>query len=339
MGRSAASAPPPTSVWMDCDPGHDDAIALLLLCNHPALRVVGVTAVAGNQTVRKTYANAVKLLAIAGRADVPCYRGQARPMIRAPKHDPGIHGESGLDGSPTFDAFSREASGAAPAPERWAAAKGVLAMGEAIAADPAERITIIATGALTNVALFLSLFPELKPKIERVVFMGGAMGVGNRHPVAEFNIVCDPEAAKIVVDSGLEVVMVPLEVTHTAIFTAEVQQRVEGMGGKLAKMVVELMTFFSATYRSEFGFEDGPPVHDACAVAYVIDPSLFTAPLMRVDVITGEHLCAGQTVCDQYKSFEGKDPNVKVTMKMDVDGFWAMLEGALARCNKVTPLR
>ena len=146
VGRSAASAPPPTSVWMDCDPGHDDAIALLLLCNHPALRVVGVTAVAGNQTVRKTYANAVKLLAIAGRADVPCYRGQARPMIRAPKHDPGIHGESGLDGSPTFDAFSREASGAAPAPERWAAAKGVLAMGEAIAADPAERITIIATG-------------------------------------------------------------------------------------------------------------------------------------------------------------------------------------------------
>ena len=324
-----------TSVWMDCDPGHDDAIALLLLCNHPSLRVVGVTAVAGNQTVGKTYANALKLTAIAGKPDLPVYSGQAKPLIRAAKHDPGIHGESGLDGSPTFDAFAREA----PAPPAWTETKGVIAMGEAIAADPADQITIIATGALTNVALLLNLFPELKSKIERIVFMGGAMGIGNRHPVAEFNIVCDPEAAKIVVDSGLEVVMVPLEVTHTAIFTAEIQARVEAIGSKLSKMVVELMTFFSATYKTEFGFQDGPPVHDACAVAYVIDPSLFEAPLMRVDVITGEHLCAGQTVCDQYKSFVGKAPNVRVAMKMDVTGFWAMLEGALARCNEITPMR
>lgn len=324
-----------TAVWMDCDPGHDDAIALLLLANHPSIRVVGVTAVAGNQTVGKTYANALKLMAIAGQPDIPVYRGQARPMIRAPKHDPGIHGESGLDGSPTFDAFTRDS----PVPSEWSQKKGVLAMGEAIAADKADQITIIATGALTNVALFLTLFPELCAKIERIVFMGGAMGIGNRHPVAEFNIVCDPEAAKIVVDSRIEVVMVPLEVTHTAIFTQVIQQRVEALSSKLSKMVVELMTFFSATYKSEFGFQDGPPVHDACAVAYVIDSTLFTAPLMRVDVVTGEHLCAGQTVCDQYKSFHGKEPNVKVAMKMNVEGFWMLLVAALSRCNRITPLR
>ena len=308
-----------TPVFMDCDPGHDDAIALLLLCNDPSIRVIGVTAVAGNQTVDKTYANALKLTAIAGRADLPVYRGQAAPILRAPKHDPGIHGDSGLDGSPTFDAFAR----GDPVPVEWAEKKGVVAMAEAIANDPAEHVTIIATGALTNVALLLTLFPELKPKIERIVFMGGAMGIGNRHPVAEFNIVCDPEAAKVVVDSGLEVVMVPLEVTHTAIFTGDIQHRIEALGGKLSKMVVELMTFFSATYKTEFGFQDGPPVHDACAVAYVINPSLFVAPLMRVDVITGEHICAGQTVCDQYNSFQGKAPNVKVAMKMDVDALGA----------------
>ena len=333
---AAVAARDPTPVWLDCDPGHDDAIALLLAANSPAIALLGVSAVAGNQSVDKTYANAIKLLAIAGCGGggdnaVPCVKGQARPLIRAPKHDPGIHGETGLDGSPTFDAFHLECT--VSPPKR----KGVLAMGETIAQHAGGPVTIIATGALTNVALFLTLFPELHDRVARIVFMGGAIGVGNRHPVAEFNIICDPEAAKIVMESGLEIAMVPLEVTHTAIFNSQVQARVEAMGSNLARMVVELMTFFSATYKSEFGFMDGPPVHDACAVAYVIDPSLFEAPLWHVDVVTGEHLCAGQTVCDQWNSFK-KPANCHVCTRMNVSGFWNMLLEALYRCDAISPL-
>ena len=205
-----------TPVFMDCDPGHDDAIALLLLCNDPSIRVIGVTAVAGNQTVDKTYANALKLTAIAGRADLPVYRGQAAPILRAPKHDPGIHGDSGLDGSPTFDAFAR----GDPVPVEWAEKKGVVAMAEAIANDPAEHVTIIATGALTNVALLLTLFSW--PKIERIcswVRWGLATAIlwqsqhcmrsGGRQGCCGFWAEADGT----------------LEVTHTAIFTGDIQHR------------------------------------------------------------------------------------------------------------------
>eukprot|EP00929_Paragymnodinium_shiwhaense_P041366 TRINITY_DN21485_c0_g1_i5.p1 TRINITY_DN21485_c0_g1~~TRINITY_DN21485_c0_g1_i5.p1 ORF type:complete len:175 (-),score=36.14 TRINITY_DN21485_c0_g1_i5:225-749(-) len=150
----------PTAVWMDCDPGHDDAIALLLVANHPQLKLLGVSACSGNQSVDKTWRNAVNLLAIAGLPDVPVYRGQAAPILRHAKHDPGIHGESGLDGSPTFDSFKREKD----IPEEWKSKKAVFAMGEHIAACEG-KVTIVATGALTNVALFLTMYPELKSKM------------------------------------------------------------------------------------------------------------------------------------------------------------------------------
>jgi uridine nucleosidase len=333
-----------SAVWMDCDPGHDDAIALLLCANHPSIRMIGVTACSGNQSVDKTFANAVKLMDIAGAPDVPVYCGQSRPMIRKPKHDPGIHGESGIDGSPTFEQFrNREI------PAAWRENKGVFAMGEGIRRCceeeddqlDGEGVTIIATGALTNVALMLTLYPELHKKIRRIVFMGGAMGIGNRHPVAEFNIICDPEAAKIVCDSGLEVVMVPLEVTHTAIFTEQQRAAVIttlGAASRLGSMVLELMTFFSATYRDVFGFMEGGPVHDVCAVAYVIAPELFEATKMHVAIVTGDHLCAGQTVCDQWRSLENVEDNVVVTTKMNVEKFWKLLIGSLVRCSQVTPL-
>ena len=335
MSTTTDQATATQSVWLDCDPGHDDAIAILLCANHPSLQLIGVTACSGNQSVDKTYANALKLMDIAGASSVPVYCGQARPMLKEPKHDPGIHGESGIDGSPTLNNHPiREV------PAEWQQTKGVLAMANGIE-QCSTSVTVIATGALTNVALVLTLFPELHAKIDKIIFMGGAMGIGNRHPVAEFNILCDPEAARIVCNSTIETVMVPLEVTHTAIFNDAQQKAVVAALGEhnaLGTMVLELMTFFSTTYRDVFGFMEGGPVHDACAVAYAIDPGLFEATKMHVTIVTGDHLCAGQTVCDQWRSMKNVQDNVVVTTKMNVEQFWMMLIGSLVRCSQITPL-
>jgi len=323
------------AVWLDCDPGHDDALAILLCANHPNLKLIGVSACAGNHNVHKTYASAIKLMDVAGSPNVPVYRGQAKLLLREPKYGTDIHGESGIEGSPTLDQFPLR-----DIPIKWNRTKAVTAMAQHIQRTKHEKVTIIATGALTNVALFITLYPELLQKIRRVVFMGGAMGIGNQHPVAEFNVICDTEAAKIVCDSDLEVVMVPLEVTHTAIFKDKWEVAIETALGKenhLKNMVIELMTFFSETYRDVFGFMDGAPVHDACAVAYAIAPKIFQATKMHVTVVTGDHLCAGQTVCDIWRSMNKTD-NVFVTTKMDVEKFWQILIESLVRCNKISPL-
>jgi uridine nucleosidase len=329
------------AVWLDCDPGHDDAIAILLCANHPSLQLIGVSACSGNQSVDKTWANAIKIMDIAGSSHIPVYCGQSRPLLKDPKHDPGIHGESGIDGSPTLNSHpSREI------PLEWKNTKGVIGMAQGIQKytdnNNGENVTIIATGALTNVALMLTLYPELHSKINKIVFMGGALGVGNRHPVAEFNILCDPEAARIVCDSSIDVVMVPLEVTHTAIFNDKQRKALQtalGEDNALCKMVVELMTFFSKTYKEVFGFLNGGPVHDACAVAYVIDSNIFNSDKMHVTVVTGDHLCAGQTVCDQWRSMKNVQDNVIVTTKMNVEQFWKMLIDSLVRCSNITTLK
>merc|ERR1719343_1062566 len=148
-------------------------------------------------------------------------------------------------------------------------------MAEAIAAAQSP-VSIVATGCLTNVALFVSLYPELLANVEQIVFMGGAINLGNRSAAAEFNILCDPESAAIVCDSGTKVVMVPLEVTHTALATEEVFARVRALRCPLADVLCSLMGFFRDTYKKVFDF-DAPPVHDPCAVAYVVNPSLFEA--------------------------------------------------------------
>jgi len=322
------------AVWLDCDPGHDDAIAILLCANHPNVEMIGVSACSGNMSVDKTYPNAIKVMDVAGSPNVPVYRGQAKPILRKPKHSAHIHGDSGIDGSPTLNQYPLR-----QVPIKWMTTKGVTAMAEHIQQTEHEKVTIIATGPLTNVALFITLYPELLQKI-RVVFMGGAMGIGNQHPVAEFNVICDPEAAKIVCDSDVEVVMVPLEVTHTAIFTNKWEEALVTALGKenhLKNMVIELMKFFSDAYRDVFGFKDGAPVHDACAVAFVLAPDIFQATKMHVDVVTGDHLCAGQTVCDIWRSMNKKE-NVFVTTRMDVEKFWQMLIKSLVRCNNISPL-
>ena len=322
-------------VWLDCDPGHDDAAAIILAANSPRLELIGVSSVSGNVCVDKTTKNAAKVLALCGEPhrSMEVLRGADEPLVVAAKHDPEIHGESGLEGSKELDEFTKDL--------QYSTTPCLLAtlskMAEAIKACP-NKVDVVATGALTNIALLFRTAPEVLDNVRQIVLMGGAMGIGNRHPVAEFNIVCDPEAAVVVFNLPVKVVMVPLEVTHTVLVTDDVVSSIRTELGHsvFAKVVIDLMNFFRETYDKVFGFSS-PPLHDPCAVAYCIDPSIFDAVEMRVDVVTGEHLTTGQTVCDIW-DYTKRPKNVHVCKSINVDSFWKMMLASLSACNAVTAI-
>ena len=318
-------------LWLDCDPGHDDALAIILAGHSPSIDLLGISTVSGNQSLAKTTSNAAKVCVAAGltgRCTVSA--GQAVPLLRKAKHDPEIHGESGLGGTELLPGDEELPAGLITEE------KGVLAMANALMASD-RPVSLVATGALTNVALLLHLYPEAKPKIREICLMGGAMTTGNRGPVQEFNILCDPEAAAMVFESGCKVVMVPLEVTHTALVTPEVLRDIRGLGdGAFPVLVEQLLVFFRDTYKRVFGFAH-PPLHDPCAVAWVIAPHLFDTELMRVDVECGSSLTAGQTVCDVWH-YSSLPKNVHVTKSMNVSAFWELMLAALRKANAVCPL-
>lgn len=319
------------AVWLNCDPGHDDAVAILLAGHTPGLTLLGVSTEAGNQTVDKTTQNALKMLYACGLSHVPVAKGRPAPLMRPSMICPEIHGESGLDG-PTgvlIPPVERELL-PDPAP---------VAMFKAISRYYRQwnaRVTIVNTGALTSVALAVLTYPELK-EMARVVLMGGAMGAGNTSPVAEFNIQIDPEAASIVFNSGLEVTMVPLEVTHTALVTPQVLSYIlSDQETPFPSMMRDMMTFFGQTYKEIFGFES-PPLHDPLAVAYVIAPEIFTTRVLRVDVEYKSPLTSGQTVCDIWGTSQ-LPMNVTVCTKVNLDSFWSLLKAAMSRASQVSPL-
>lgn len=305
----------PTRIVLDCDPGHDDALAILLAASHPALELVAITTVAGNQTLEKVTLNARRVCTVAGITAIPIAAGCDRPLVRDQLVAGEIHGASGLDG-PDW-----------PEPSAGTDARhAVDLLVEASRATP--RLTVVATGPLTNLATALRRDPELAGRLERVVLMGGAIGLGNWTPSAEFNIFADPEAAHEVFSSGVPVTMVPLEVTHQALATEEVLARVEALGSPVARMAADLLRFFADTYRRVFGFS-APAVHDPCAVAWVIDPTLVDTRPMNVAVELGSELTYGRTVCDVYGT-TGRQPNADVGVHLAADRFWELMIGALA---------
>jgi inosine-uridine nucleoside N-ribohydrolase len=254
-----------------------------------------------------------------------------RPSIICPQ----IHGESGLDGPYGGPVLPPSTRTALPG-------KAVLIMFDAIQKsfiEKGKKVQLIATGALTNVALLLILFPEVIDMID-ISLMGGALGIGNTGPCVEFNLQIDPEAARVVFESGAPVTMVPLEVTHTALATPEVLQRINGIqpGHPFLELIEALLLFFAETYKRVFKF-DFPPLHDPCAVAYVIAPELFTVEKLRVDIETQSVLSAGQTVVDLYgKASTGKAPNANVCMKMQVDKFWDLMIDAIGAAANASTL-
>nr|WP_308128997.1 nucleoside hydrolase [Actinoplanes polyasparticus] len=309
---------------IDCDPGHDDALALLLAVADPRLDLLGVTTVAGNQTLDKTTANAQKILALAGASDIPVAAGCERPLVGDLTVADDIHGESGLDG-PDLDGPVAGTAGV----------HAVELMRRLVAGSP-EPVTLIATGPLTNVALFLRLHPEAARNVRRIVFMGGSTERGNTTPYGEFNIVTDPEAADIVLRSGLPLTMIGLNVTHRALATTRVIDEFRGLGTRLGTVCAELMTFFADAYRRNFGFEH-PPVHDPVAVACVLDPSVVRTVAVPVVVELGGTYTRGATVADLHHR-SGRPDNCEVAVALDVDAFWRLLIGAVHDLGIPRPL-
>ena len=297
-------------ILLDCDPGHDDAIALLLALGSDELELRGVTTVAGNQTLEKTTANAIRVLELAGRAEIPVAAGAGRPLVREPRVAADVHGDTGLDGP---DLPPPQAD---PSPQH---AVDFLA-------ERVDGATLVATGPLTNVALLLARYPEAKP--ERIVLMGGAIAEGNVTPAAEFNIWADPEAAQRVFTSGLDVTMVGLDVTHRALVTpAHASQLREA--GRIGTVVAELLEFYGGFHRSVYGW-DGSPIHDAVAVAHVIDPGLLELERLNVRIDTESELCRGRTVVDLWRR-TGLEPTANVAVGIDSERFVDLLLQRLAR--------
>ncbi|MCU7728725.1 nucleoside hydrolase [Actinoplanes sp. KI2] len=307
-------------VIIDCDPGHDDALALLLAAGDSRLRLLGVTTVAGNQTLDKTTRNALRILALAGAVDVPVAAGSDRPLVGELTVAEDIHGSSGLDG-PELDVPVAEVAGV-----------HAIELTRRLIAGSDRSVTLIATGPLTNVALLLRSHPEVMPRVRRVVFMGGSTERGNTTPYGEFNIATDPEAADIVLRSGLPVTMIGLNVTHQALATDEVIAEFLAMGTRLGVICAELMTFFASTYRRVFGFAH-PPVHDPIAVAAVLEPSLVRTVEAPVLVELGGAYTRGATVVDLHRR-TGHSPNADVAVGLDVQAFWRLLMDAVGRLNR-----
>ncbi|MFQ2035893.1 pyrimidine-specific ribonucleoside hydrolase RihA [Aeromonas veronii] len=299
-------------VILDCDPGHDDAIALILALASAELKVLAVTTSAGNQTPDKTLNNALRILTLLGRDDIPVAAGAPKPLARELIIADNVHGESGLDGPKLPDpAF---------APQGMA---GIELMAKCLR-ESAEPVTLVPTGPLTNIALLLAAHPELKPKIARIVLMGGAAGAGNWTPAAEFNIYVDPEAADMVFKSGIPITMCGLDVTHEAQVMDEDIERVRAITNPVAQCVAGLLDFFMIYHRDpKWGFA-GAPLHDPCTIAWLLAPELFHGVECRVDIETsGEHT-VGMTVVDRY-GLTGKPANALVLLGLDRPGFIDLL--------------
>jgi pyrimidine-specific ribonucleoside hydrolase len=301
-----------TPTILDCDPGHDDAIALLLALASPELELLGVTTTYGNQTVAKTTANALRVLELVGRTDVPVAAGAERPLERKLVVAAHVHGESGLDGTSLPDARTKPTS-----------ADAVTFMATCISAS-SQPVALVATGPLTNVARYLQ--GHGSEGIERIVLMGGAIAEGN-FTAAEFNVWCDPEAAEIVFQSGLDVTMIGLDVTHQALLGAEVEERLRA-SGRVGSFVADVNVFFTRYHRETYGW-DGAPIHDAVAVAHRLKPGLVETKHRNVTVELESELCRGRTVVDLWRR-TARPANAHVGVRIDADAFSDLLVDRIA---------
>ncbi|WP_382310242.1 nucleoside hydrolase [Herbiconiux sp. UC225_62] len=310
--------PVPQKIILDCDPGHDDAIALLLAHGNPSIELLAVTTVVGNQTLEKVTRNALSVARVAGITGVPFAAGCARPLVRAIEVAPDIHGDSGLDGpvlpEPTMDLDPRHA---------------VDLIIDTIMAHEPGTVTLVPTGGLTNIALAARKEPRIVPRVKEVVLMGGGYHGGNWSATSEFNIIIDPEAAHIVFSEAWPLTMVGLDLTHQALATPAVVERIRSLGTGPAQFVVELLEFFGDSYLEAQGFEH-PPVHDPCAVARVIDPSVMTVRRAPLTVeLTGTHTL-GMTVAD-FRAPAPADCTTQVAVDLDHEKFWNLIVDALER--------
>ncbi len=324
-------------IILDCDPGHDDAIAIMMAAKHPAIDLLGITIVAGNQTLDKTLINGLNVCQKL-EINVPVYAGMPQPIMRQQIVADNIHGETGLDG-PVFEPLTRQA-------ENTHAVKYII---DTLMASDGD-ITLVPVGPLSNIAVAMRMQPAILPKIREIVLMGGAYGTGNFTPSAEFNIFADPEAARVVFTSGVPLVMMGLDLTNQTVCTPDVIARMERAGGPAGELFSDIMNFTLKTQFENYGLAGGPagelfsdimnftlktqfenyglaggPVHDATCIGYLINPDGIKTQEMYVEVDVNSGPCYGRTVCDELGVL-GKPANTKVGITIDTDWFWGLVE-------------
>lgn len=302
------------NVILDCDPGHDDAISIIIAASKLSdLNILGITTVAGNVEVEKNTINALKICELLD-LDVPVVQGARRPLVKVSEIAPEIHGESGMDGPVLNDPLMTVTEGHA-----------VDFIIDQVM-NSAEQVTLVPTGPLTNIAMALIKEPRIVEKIDEIVLMGGGT-FGNWTPAAEFNIFVDAEAARVVYESEVPVTMFGLDVTHQVIATDDVIGRMSKVDNEVSIFVKELLIFFGETYKNHFGFNGGP-IHDACTTMYLLKPELFKTEYLNVTVETKGEYTYGMTVIDTL-SVTGREPNTNVALGVDTEGFWNLFEDIL----------
>ncbi len=305
-------------IIIDTDPGQDDALAILLALASPEIELLGICAVAGNVPLALTEVNARKICELAGRPETKVYSGAIRPMLRNLVTAEHVHGRTGLDGPDL------------PEPKMHLQKQyAVDFIIETIMERPAGSVTICALGPMTNIGLALVKEPRIAGRIKRVVAMGGGFSEGgNITPAAEFNIYVDPQAARLVFDSGTPITLIPLDCTHQALTTKGRVAKFREMKNKTGPAVAELLEFFERFDIEKYG-SDGGPLHDPCVVAWLLKPDLFSGKEVNVAIECESELTMGMTVIDWWK-VTGRKPNATVLRGIDSDGFFALLTERLA---------
>lgn len=296
-------------VILDGDPGHDDAIAWMLAKASPLLDIRAVTSVCGNQTIEKTTYNAQRVCALLG-IDAPVAMGKPAPLLAEPMNAPSVHGQSGLDG-PVL-----------PEPNAPLSSLRSVELMAKVLQESETPVALVPTGPLTNIAALLLAHPELKKKIKVISLMGGGITHGNWTPAAEFNILVDPEAAKIVFESGVPIIMSGLDVTERALIFPKDFERIRKVGNPVARVVADWLEFFYGFHR-EIGYT-GAPLHDPVAVVSLIRPDLLTSKPLCVEIETQGEYCRGATI-----GHERKPANALVHFDIDRDGFADLLVEAV----------
>lgn len=301
------------NIILDCDPGHDDAVAILLAGKNPNINLLGISVVAGNQTIEKTARNALNVATYLG-IDVPIAIGSEFPIVRERVICAAIHGESGLDGFdfPKYD-------------KQFDKRNGIQLIIDSVMNN--DDVTFVATGPLTNVALAIKLEPKIVKRIKEIVLMGGSVDNGNTSPAAEFNIMCDPEAAHIVFTCGAPVKMVGLNVTRKVIVTNQVIERMEKIHNSASDMFVKLMRVFNKNQHDTFGVEAGP-LHDPATIASILDDQLITYKHMNVVIDISHGPSYGRTNCDVFDYLHAPK-NAYVAMDINVDRYWDIIEAGI----------
>ena len=306
-------------IIIDCDPGYDDAVALLLAAGDPSIEVLAITTVAGNQTIGKVTRNALRIAKLTGMDNVTVAMGASRPLLRGEVVvAANIHGESGLDGTTLPEAEFR----VDPRP----AAQVIV---DTVMREPEKTVTLVPIGPLTNIALAARLEPKIVERVKEIVLMGGGCHIGNIRPMAEFNIENDPEAAHIVFEEKWPITMVGLDLTYQALATAEVKARAAQIGTPVGQFLSDVLEQFSKTYKRSKGFDE-PPVHDPCAVAYVIDPTVMRTRKAAIHVEYRGEYTSGMTVVDLRKAAP-PECHTQVALELDRDRFWTLVLEASER--------